>query len=164
MKNDEIQKLKDTLWANTWSNEEIIEEGICSLKQSSEYKEEGFRRIESVGLLAIYTLQQENQQLKEQIKYLRNEEYLNQLIFERDMLQDLIDNREISKEDKEFIDMTHRNTELLEQLKQRDEVIEETINYLDCFISDTSLNKYDTLKILMYTKKVLKKYKGDNNG
>lgn len=102
-----------------------------------------------------------------------NQEYLSieeskklanydKLLAERDMLQDLIDNREISKEDKEFIDMTHRNTELLEQLKRRDEVIEETINYLDFFISDTDLSKYDTLKILMHIKKILKKYKGDN--
>ena len=38
------------------------------------------------------------------------------------MFQDLVDKKEISKEDKEFIDMTHRNTELLEEnekLKQR---------------------------------------------
>lgn len=65
MKNDEIQKLKDTLWANTWSNKEIIEEGIATLKQAFEYRQEGFRRIEASGLLAIYTLQQENKQLKQ---------------------------------------------------------------------------------------------------
>lgn len=57
----------------------------------------------------------ENQELKKQLEYLRSGEYLNQLRFERDMLQDLVDKKEISKEDKEFIDMTHRNTELLEQ-------------------------------------------------
>ena len=57
----------------------------------------------------------ENLKLKKQLEYLRSGEYLNQLRFERDMLQDLVDKKEISKEDKEFIDMTHRNTELLEQ-------------------------------------------------
>lgn len=75
-------------------------------------------------------LQQENKALKEQLEYLRSGEYLNQLTFERNMLQDLVDSGEISKEDKEFIDMTHRNTELLEQLKQRDEVIDKAINKL----------------------------------
>ena len=42
------------------------------------------------------------------------------------MLQDLVDNGEVSKEDKEFIDMIHRNTELLEEnqkLKDRDLII-----------------------------------------
>ena len=70
MKNDEIQKLKDTLWANTWSNKEIIEEGIATLKQAFEYRQEGFRRIEASGLLAIYTLQQENKQLKQRDQFI----------------------------------------------------------------------------------------------
>ena len=67
-------------------------------------------------------LKQENKELKKQLEYLRSGEYYNQLRFERDMFQDLVDKKEISKEDKEFIDMTHRNTELLEEnekLKQR---------------------------------------------
>ncbi len=54
-------------------------------------------------------------QLKKQLDYLRSGEYLNQLRFERDMLQHVVDNGEVSKVDKEFIDMTHRNTELLEE-------------------------------------------------
>lgn len=60
----------------------------------------------------------ENQQLKEQLEYLRSGEYLNQLKFERNMLEDIVQNMEVSKEDKEFIDMTHRNTELLEENQQ----------------------------------------------
>ena len=64
MKNDEIQKLKDTLWANTWSNKEIIEEGIATLKQAFEYRQE------ASGLLAIYTLQQENKQLKQRDEFI----------------------------------------------------------------------------------------------
>lgn len=63
-------------------------------------------------------LANENQELKKQIAFLRSGEYLNQLKFERDMLQDIVDNGEVSKEDKEFIDMTHRNTELLEENQQ----------------------------------------------
>lgn len=50
-----------------------------------------------------------------QLFYLRSSEYLNQLKFERD---------------KEFVDMTHRNTELLEENKKLKEVIDKTKNYI----------------------------------
>ena len=72
-------------------------------------------------------------ELEKQLEYLRSGEYLNQLRFERDMLQDLVDKKEISKEDKEFIDMTRRNTELLEQQKEfidyMNKTMEECNNY-----------------------------------
>lgn len=57
MNKEEIQKLKDILWANTWDDEQIIREGIATLQNSFNLEDEGFRRIESAGLLAIYTLQ-----------------------------------------------------------------------------------------------------------
>ena len=63
----------------------------------------------------IEMLEDEIEKLKKQLDYLRSDEYLNQLRFERDMLQHVVDNSEVSTEDKEFIDMTHRNTELLEE-------------------------------------------------
>ena len=69
-------------------------------------------------------------ELKKQLEYLKNGEYLNQLRFERDMLQDLVDKKEISKEDKEFIDMTRRNTELLEQQKEFIKWLEDEKNRL----------------------------------
>ena len=72
----------------------------------------------------VNSCQKEIRQLKKQLDYLRSEEYYNQLRFERDMLQNVVDNGEVPKEDKQFIDMTHRNTELLEQQK-------EFINYLE---------------------------------
>ena len=67
---------------------------------------------------------EEAKELKKQLEYLRSGEYYNQLRFERDMLQNVVDNGEVSKEDKTFIDMTHRNTELLE-------VIEEVREYIN---------------------------------
>lgn len=73
----------------------------------------------------IENLVKENQELKKQLEYLRSREYYNQLRFERDMLQYVADNGKVSQEDKEFIDMTHRNTELLE-------VIEEVKRVLKC--------------------------------
>lgn len=65
--------------------------------------------------LLIKELNKENRKLKRQLDYLRSGEYYNQLRFERNMLQDVVDKMEVSKEDKEFIDCTHRNTELLEE-------------------------------------------------
>ena len=70
-------------------------------------------------------LVKENQELKKQLEYLRSREYYNQLRFERDMLQYVVDNGKVSKEDKEFIDMTHRNTELLEVIEEAREYIED---------------------------------------
>ena len=75
----------------------------------------------------IEQLQQENQELQKQLEYLRSGEYYNQLRFERDMLQYVVDNGKVSKEDKEFIDMTHRNTELLEENQK----LKERIDYLE---------------------------------
>lgn len=71
----------------------------------------------------------ENQELKKQLDYLRSGEYLNQLRFERDMLQYVVDNNEVSKVDKEFIDMTHRNTELLAQQKEFIEYLKDRIKF-----------------------------------
>ena len=71
---------------------------------------------------------EEIKSLEKQLEYLRSGEYYNQLRFERDILQDLVDKKEISKEDKEFIDMTHRNTELLEQNQKLKKLLEEKNN------------------------------------
>ena len=43
------------------------------------------------------------------------------------MLQDVVDNGEVSEIDKAFIDMTHRNTELLEENQK----LKERIDYLE---------------------------------
>ena len=76
-------------------------------------------------------LYKENKQLKKQLEYLRSGEYYNQLRFERDMLQNVVDNGEVSKEDKEFIDMTHRNTELLEENQKLKKQLEDTNEELE---------------------------------
>ena len=105
-------------------------------------------RVQFINLLM--EKERENQELKEQLDYLRSGEYLNQLRFERDMLQHVVDNSKVSKVDKEFIDMTHRNTELLAQQK-------EFINYLESeskeLIRDAGYHQRICLEIL-------EKYKG----
>ena len=78
-------------------------------------------------------LKGENQSLKKQLDYLRSGEYLNQLKFEVSMLEDIVANGKVSEEDKRFIDMAYRNTELLEEnqeLEKQLEVGEEQYNDL----------------------------------
>ena len=81
---------------------------------------------------------EETKELQSQLKYLRSGEHLNQLRFERDMLQHIVDYNEVSKEDKEFIDMTHRNTELLEENQQLKEIHDKAIKFIKNHIQETT--------------------------
>ena len=89
---------------------------------------------------------EEIKSLEKQLEYLRSGEYYNQLRFERDMLQYVADNGKVSKEDKEFIDMTHRNTELLEVIEEVREYIlnHELVEEKDHYV----LNGNELLQIL----------------
>ena len=75
----------------------------------------------------VKDLLKENKLLTRQLSYIRSGEYLNQLKFERNMLEDLVSKGEVSEIDKAFIDMTHRNTELLEENQK----LKERIDYLE---------------------------------
>ena len=75
----------------------------------------------------VKDLLKENKLLTRQLSYIRSGEYLNQLKFERNMLEDVVSKGEVSEIDKAFIDMTHRNTELLEQNQK----LKERIDYLE---------------------------------
>ena len=82
-------------------------------------------------LKEVKDLLKENKVLTRQLEYIRSGEYLNQLKFERNMLEDVVSKGEVSEIDKAFIDMTHRNTELLEEnqkLKERVEYLERSNN------------------------------------
>lgn len=78
-------------------------------------------------LKEVKDLVKENKVLARQLEYIRSGEYLNQLKFERNMLEDVVSKGEVSEIDKAFIDMTHRNTELLEENKK----LKERIDYLE---------------------------------
>ncbi len=95
--------------------------------QTNEYSE-----LEEVCIhkevINVFDLLKENQELKKQLEYFRSNEYLNQLRFERDMLQDVVNKGKVSKEDKDFIDCTHRNTELLEENQKLKKQLENAIN------------------------------------
>ena len=82
---------------------------------------------------------EEIKSLEKQLEYLRSGEYYNQLRFERDMLQYVVDNGKVSKEDKTFIDMTHRNTELLEVIE---EVRQYVNNHMYYTLSDGNTSDY----------------------
>ena len=75
----------------------------------------------------VKDLLKENKLLTRQLSYIRSGEYLNQLKFERNMLEDVVSNGEVSEIDKAFIDMTHKNTELLEENQK----LKERIDYLE---------------------------------
>ena len=97
----------------------------------------------------LRTIVEEIKGLKKQLEYLRSGEYYNQLRFERDMLQNVVDNGEVSKEDKKFIDMTHRNTELLKENQELKKQKEELRSWLEeniiCYENsqNTNLGEYE---------------------
>ena len=90
-------------------------------------------RTQFVNLLM--QAERENQELNRQLEYLYSGEYLNQLKFERNMLQDVVNKMQVSKEDKKFIDMTHRNTQLLEENQKYKKVIDKLKNIINEMIN-----------------------------
>ena len=133
------------------------------MKQMIEYFK-GFNEGDNITItcdfiMNIEELIEENQELKKQLEYLRSGEYLNQLKWERNMLEDLVNNGEVSKEDKDFIDMTHRNTELLEQQKEFIEYMNKTIEELECDdVDDEEMKGYLIQRIDTF-KEIFSKYK-----
>ena len=91
------------------------------------------------------TLAEENKTLKQQLDYLRSGEYYNQLRFENEMLQNVVDTNGVPSEVYDYIECTHRNTELLEE-KQ------ELIDYLKVSI------EFEKSNSLWSSKKRLKVY------
>lgn len=81
----------------------------------------------------VNSCQEEIRRLKKQLEYLRSGEYYNQLRFENEMLQQVVDTNGVPSEVYDYIDCTHRNTELLKEnqsLKKQLEVGEEQYNDL----------------------------------
>lgn len=138
-------------------SEEAIKELIDGFEIVGSLTEYGRKNIK----YHFQRLQQENAQLKKQLEYLRSGEYLNQLKFERNLLEDIVQNSEVSKEDKEFIDMTHRNTELLEENQQLKSVIKEI---RECIRKNTLVIDINTGIIMINQNKLLQILdKGEKN-
>ena len=73
------------------------------------------------------TLAEENKRLKQQLDYLRSGEYYNQLRFENEMLQNIVDTNGVPSEVYDYIDCVHRNTELLGKRQKLIDYLKEQI-------------------------------------
>ena len=114
---------------------------FINLLMEKERENQELKEQLEVGKEQYNDLVEEKENLQEQLDYLRGGEYLNQLRFERDMLQHVVDNSKVSKVDKEFIDMTHRNTELLAQQKEFIEYLKDRIKFWKDKIFENSLTE-----------------------
>ena len=74
---------------------------------------------------------EEIKSLEKQLEYLRSGEYYNQLRFENEMLQQVVDTNGVPSEVYDYIDCTHRNTELLKENQKYKEVIDKAIEYIE---------------------------------
>ena len=151
MNKEEIKYMFETL-TKQWGDTDNYVNDLLSYSKNLQQENQRLKEIEKEHQKMNGELREENQKLKKQLEYLRSGEYLNQLKFERDMLQNVVDNGEVSKEDKTFIDMTHRNTELLEVIEEVREYIEREDICID--IRDNELNYISTNDLLQILDKV----------
>ena len=75
----------------------------------------------------LVCLLKEIKELQSQLSYLRSGEYYNQLRFENEMLQNVVDTNGIPSEVYDYIECTHRNTELLEKKQELIDYLKEQI-------------------------------------
>lgn len=96
-------------------------------------------------------LLKEIKELQSQLSYLRSGEYYNQLRFENEMLQNVVDTNGIPSEVYDYIECTHRNTELLEeneQLKKELKILSDNYKEMDKFHKSSFLNRSNYIKEL----------------
>lgn len=73
---EEIEQYIQENELSNLNNKEIVEEAIASLINSMNYRENGFRRVEKVALVAIHILQNNTKQLET-----INDKYLQKLVY-----------------------------------------------------------------------------------
>ena len=158
------EEIEEYIWnlslhGSRWLAEELykLQQENQKLEKQLEVGEEQYNNLveEKEELKSLYdSTILENKRLNKQLDYLRSGEYYNQLKFERDVLQDIVNKGKVSKDDKAYIDCTHRNTELLEENQKYKEVINKAIK----FIEDDyySLNTTDINSIAITSDKLLK--------
>ena len=118
---NENQKLKKQL--------EIKHDGfMASVEESCELAKENqeLKKQLEVGEQQYNDLVEEKEKLQEQLDYLRSGEYYNQLRFENEMLQNVVDTNGVPSEVYDYIDCVHRNTELLEENEQLKKELEQS--------------------------------------
>lgn len=84
---------------------------------------------------------EEIKSLEKQLDYLRSGEYYNQLRFENEMLQQVVDTNGVPSEVYDYIDCTHRNTELL---KENQELNQKYLNAVADY--ETTMSELQELK------------------
>ena len=101
---------------------------FINLLMEKERENQELKEQLEVGKEQYNDLVEEKENLQEQLDYLRGGEYLNQLRFERDMLQHVVDTNGVPSEVYDYLECTHRNTELLEENQELKEQLEEIKN------------------------------------
>ena len=102
--------------------EEVKELKEKYLNAVADYKTTMFEKEQLNSL--VNSCQEEIRRLKKQLEYLRSGEYYNQLRFENEMLQQVVDTNGVPSEVYDYIDCTHRNTELLEENQELKKQVE----------------------------------------
>ena len=100
---------------------------------------------------------EEIKSLEKQLEYLRSGEYYNQLRFENEMLQQVVDTNGVPSEVYDYIDCTHRNTDLLEENQELKKQLEEKEN-IACNWKDSCLENAGKIEELENQQKVFIKY------
>ena len=100
---------------------------FINLLMEKERENQELKEQLEVGKEQYNDLVEEKENLQEQLDYLRGGEYLNQLRFERDMLQHVVDTNGVPSEVYDYLDCTHRNTELLEESQELKKQLEDHI-------------------------------------
>ena len=125
--------------------EEVKELNQKYLNAVADYETTMFEKEQLNSL--VNSCQEEIRRLNKQLEYLRSGEYYNQLRFENEMLQQVVDTNGVPSEVYDYIDCTHRNTELLmenQELKKQVEEYKEQVNkglYNVCLPYQTGYNK-----------------------
>lgn len=104
---------------------------FINLLMEKERENQELKEKLEVGKEQYNDLVEEKENLQEQLDYLRGGEYLNQLRFERDMLQHVVDTNGVPSEVYDYLECTHRNTELLEENQELNERIKAALEVLE---------------------------------
>lgn len=116
-------------------NENVLKEEIAMLENQIRILQQENQELKAdYGTKAQVErdmLQQENRELKKQLDYLRSGEYLNQLKFERNMLEDLVQEEKLSNEVYSIKKIMQANTRLAEKNQELNKQLEDISEELE---------------------------------
>lgn len=120
-----------------------IGEVICAIRESTYKKKEKEELVNYVENLRSFLLkeEEENKKLKNIIKYHRENGYIAQLEFERDMLQDLIDGDCFPNEERTIKELLDKNTKLSKNNFKKDKLLNDLADKLVDFMTKSVDNR-----------------------